>query len=159
MNITFYSVTDSPNKLVKDLSHVIGTSRALAPTGQINVLNPLVVVAWDAVNGDNIINANYAYIDTFDRYYFITCGIDTAKRIVVSGKVDYLMSYANAIKQCPCTVVRSETAGINYVIDNKLPVDPNRFTTYGEPFSGDILDIDISSDSHVYILVLNQGGV
>lgn len=134
MNITFYNVSDNPKKLEKDITNVIGTARALAPTGQINVLNPVVVVAWDSINGDNIINANYAYIDTFHRYYFITCGIDTAKRIVVSGKCDYLMSWADGIKQCPANIVRADLGKPSYVIDKKYPIDPTRFYTQGIQF-------------------------
>lgn len=137
MNITFYSVSDSPKKLEKNLTNVIGTARALAPTGQINVLNPTVSVAWDTVNGNRIISANYAYIDTFNRYYWITCGIDTAQRIVVSGKVDYLMSWADYIKNCPCTVIRNENIGINYVVDKQLPLDTSRFDTQGIVFEGE----------------------
>lgn len=137
MNVTFYNISDNPKKLEKDITNVIGSARALAPTGQINVLNPVVVVAWDSTNGDKIINANYAYIDTFDRYYFITCGIDTAKRIVVSGKVDYLMSWAAYIKNCPCTVIRNENIGINYVVDKQLPLDSSRFDTEGIVFTAE----------------------
>lgn len=127
MNVTFYRVSDPPNKLIKNISGVIGTARALAPTGQINVLNPVITVAYDSTNGDNVINANYAYIDTFHRYYFITCGIDTAKRIVVSGKCDYLMSWAAGIKACPCNIIRADLGKPSYVPDKKYPLDTSRF--------------------------------
>lgn len=134
MNITFYNITDNPFTLEKTLPAPIGSARALAPTGQVNCLNPVVVVAWDSTNGNSIVNANYCYIDTFDRYYFITCGLDTAKRIVVSGKVDYLYSHAAEIKNCPACILRNEFIGTNYVTDKKLPVDPNRFYTEGLTF-------------------------
>lgn len=134
MNITFYNITDNPFTLEKTLPAPIGSARALAPTGQVNCLNPVVVVAWDSTNGNRIVNANYCYIDTFDKYYFITCGLDTAKRIVVSGKVDYLYSHAAEIKNCPACILRNENVGINYVKDDKLPIDPNRFYTIGRQF-------------------------
>lgn len=134
MNITFYRVSDPPNKLIKNITGVIGTARALSPTGQINVLNPVITVAYDSTNGDKLINANYAYIDTFHRYYFITCGIDTAKRIVVSGKCDYLMSWAAGIKLCPCTIVRADLGTPTQTIDKKLPIDSNRFNIQGIKF-------------------------
>lgn len=154
MNITFYNVSDNPKKLEKDISNVIGTARALAPTGQINVLNPVVVVAWDSTNGDKIINANYAYIDTFKRYYWINTAIDTANRIVVQGKVDYLMSYAEDIKKCSCTVMRSEKVGINYVPDNKLPIDPNNYRIGAIAAPSPIEDL---LNDKPYILILNAG--
>ena len=134
MNITFYNITDNPFTLEKTLPAPIGSARALAPTGQVNNLNPVVVVAWDSTNGNRIVNANYCYIDTFDRYYFITCGLDTAKRIVVSGKVDYLYSHAAEIKTCPACILRNENIGSNYVVDKKLPIDSSRFFTEGIKF-------------------------
>lgn len=134
MYITFYNVSDPPNKLIKDITSIIGSARALAPTGQIDTLNPTIVVAWDSTNGDKIINANYAYIDTFKRYYWINTAIDTANRIVVQGKVDYLMSYAEDIKKCPCTVVRAELGAPTYIIDNKYPIHQNKFRFQGIDF-------------------------
>lgn len=134
MYVTFYKVSDPPNKLIKDITNVIDTSRALAPTGQVNTLNPTIVVAWDSTNGDKIINANYAYIDTFNRYYWITTAIDTANRIVIQGKVDYLMSWADGIKQCPANIVRADLGTPTYVIDKKYPIDPTRFYTQGITF-------------------------
>ena len=152
MNITFYNVTDSPNKLEKDITHVIGSARALAPTGQINVLNPVVTVAWDNINGDSIINANYAYIDTFQRYYWINCGIDTAKRIVVSGKVDYLMTYAADIKNCPATIVRAELGKPTYVPDTKYPIDTSRYFIEGIDFD-DSPYLRDSTPSQPYVVI------
>lgn len=154
MYITFYNVSDPPNKLIKDITSIIGSARALAPTGQIDTLNPTVVVAWDSTNGDKIINANYAYIDTFKRYYWINTAIDTANRIVVQGKVDYLMSYARDIKKCKATIVRSEQAGINYTSDSKLPIDPNRFKTVAiaSPYAA-----EDTPNSRPYVLIVNAG--
>lgn len=152
MNITFYSVSDSPKKLEKNLTNVIGTARALAPTGQINVLNPTISVAWDAVNGNNIINANYAFIDTFNRYYWITCGIDTAQRIVVSGKVDYLMSWADYIKNCDCNVIRAELGKPTYIVDNKYPVEMSRYIFEGIDYDESPYLRDSTPSQH-YILI------
>lgn len=153
MTVTFYNVSDSPKKLVKNLTNIIGTARALAPLGQVDVLNPVIVVAWDNTNSDKVINANYAYIDTFKRYYWITTGIDTARRIVVTGKVDYLMSWAEAIKNCPCTVVRAELGKPTYIVDDKLPIDPKRYYTHGEPFKTSPITFDNGLVNPQYIMI------
>ena len=134
MNITFYNVSDPPNKLIKNITNVIGTARALAPTGQVNTLNPTIVVAWDSTNGDKIINANYAYIDTFKRYYWITTAIDTANRIVIQGKVDYLMSWADGIKQCPANIVRADLGKPTDIVDTKYPIQPSKYKIQGVDF-------------------------
>lgn len=153
MNITFYTTSDPPKKLNKTITP-IGTAKALTPTSQIDVLNPVAVINYDSTYADQIINANYAYIDTFHRYYFIKCSLDTAKRIIVSGSVDYLMSWKDGIKQCSATIIRAQLESPTYVIDNKLPIDQNNFTTQGLNFSG----IDYTGDGHNYILVLAKGG-
>lgn len=134
MNITFYKISDNPNKLVKDISNVIGSARVLEPTGPVSVLNPTVVVNWDNTNGNLVANANYAYIDTFNRYYFISCELDTAQRIVVSGKVDYLMSWASHIKECSCNVIRAELGAPTYITDKKYPVEPAKYIFQGIDF-------------------------
>lgn len=134
MNITFYNVSDNPKKLEKDISNVIGSARVLEPTAPVEVLNPTVVVNWDNTYGNIIANANYAYIDTFKRYYFISCALDTAQRVVVTGKVDYLMSWAEQIKECPATIVRAQIGHPTYIIDDKYPIDPNRFAIQGIDF-------------------------
>ena len=59
---------------------------------------------------------------------------DTANRMILSCKVDYLMSWKNSIKNCPASILRNENAGINYMKDDKLPIDPNRFYTIGRQF-------------------------
>lgn len=134
MNITFYRISDAPDVLNKSLGNAIITARALAPTAQINTLNPVVVVAWDSSLGPAIINANYAYIDTFDRYYWITTGVDTANRIVVSGKCDYLMSWAAQIRECPANIVRAELGQPTYINDKKYPVHPSKYIFEGIDF-------------------------
>lgn len=154
MTISFYTTSDSPKKVNKTLS-LIGSSVALAPTSQVSVLNPVLIV--DNVSG--FINANYAYIDDFNRYYWITTAMDTSGRLIVSGKVDYLMSWNAGIRSCPATIVRSETAGITYCVDTKLPVDPNNYSIEGIPYDVDITETySITDNPNLYILVLNKGG-
>lgn len=129
MNITFYNTSDDPKKLNKTLTQ-IGTAVALAPTAQVSVLNPVLIVD----NDTGFINANYAYIDEFHRYYWITTAYNTAGRIIVSCKVDYLMSWADGIKNCPATIIRADLGKPSYVVDKKYPIDTSRFYTQGIKF-------------------------
>lgn len=129
MQITFYTTSDPPEKLEKELS-IIGTATALKPTARVDMLNPVIVCN---ANSERL-KANYVYIDTFDRYYWCTVSLDTANRMILSCKVDYLMSWKNSIKNCPACILRNENVGINYMKDDKLPIDPNRFYTIGRQF-------------------------
>lgn len=152
MNITFYTTSDPPNKLVKSVTRIGSAAVTLAPTNEVSALNPVVVVARD----DSFINANYAYIDTFQRYYWITTAIDTAGRLIVSGRVDYLMSYADDIKNCKATIVRAQQTGTTFVTDDKLPIDPNRFRVIAIASEYKAED---ESNTMPYVLIVNAGGV
>lgn len=149
MNITFYTTSDPPKKLNKTITP-IGTAKALTPTAQIDVLNPVVVINYDSTYVDQIINANYAYIDTFHRYYFIKCSIDTAKRIIVSGTVDYLMSWKDGILNCPATITRADLGAPTYVTDNKYPIHESKFIFEGIDFD---TAPDFYSGSEHYVII------
>lgn len=128
MQLTFYTTSSAPDVLDKALSQ-IGSAEALAPTGQVTILNPVLVIDYDS----SLLAANYAYIDTFKRYYWINIAIDTAGRLIVSCNCDPLMSWKNSIKNCPACIIRKEDKP-TYVVDKKLPVDENNFFTGGFKF-------------------------
>lgn len=151
LTVTFYTSTANPKQLDKTgYLTAIGTAKTLHVKHKIDLLNPVFEVDYNSL----FLPANYIYISEFGRYYFVTIATDTAQRMTITGTVDVLYSHAAQIKNCPCTVIRSENAGVNYVIDSKLPIDPNNFVTQGLNFSG----IDYTGDGHNYILVLSKGG-
>lgn len=152
MTITFYKTNSDPKCLTKDISGYIGTGHALAPTEQVGCLNPVIVIDYNSL----LLPANYCYIDTFGRYYWCNVAVTTAQRMIVSCKVDYLMSWASYIKACPATIVRAELDGPTYVTDNKLPIDPNRVELNAYDFSGDPLRPNTSGFK--YLLITNGGG-
>lgn len=151
MTINLYSTADDPRKVSKTLT-TIASSVVCKPAEPCSMLEPRILLNYSAsYNG-----SNYIYISDFDSYYFAEKTLVTGGELLLTCKLDPLMSFG--LSNIDVTVVRSEIAGVNYVKDSQLPIDPNRFTTYGEPFSGDIIDLN-DSDTHHYILVLNQGGV
>lgn len=151
MTINLYSTADDPRKVSKTLT-TIASSVVCKPAEPCSMLEPRILLNYSAsYNG-----ANYIYISDFDSYYYAEKTLVTGGELLLTCKLDPLMSFG--LSNIDVTVVRSEIAGVNYVKDSQLPIDPNRFTTYGEPFSGDIIDLN-DSDTHHYILVLNQGGV
>ena len=130
--VSFYTSTANPKKLDKSGNlTIIGTAKTLHVKHKIDMLNPVFDVDYNSL----FLPANYVYIAEFGRYYFCTIATDTAQKMTVSCTVDPLYSFAAAIKNCPCTVIRSERAGINYVPDNKLPIDPNKVKIHGDTLS------------------------
>lgn len=129
MTVNLYITNSNPKALTKDLT-MIGQARVISPTAQVSVLSPVLVIA----HSDALLSCNYVYVPKFGRYYFCTVSTDIAGRIILTCKVDYLMSWADYIKDCPANIIRAEQAGVNYVVDRQLPIDTNRYFTQGIKF-------------------------
>lgn len=149
MTITLYVTNSSPNSLTKALTQ-IGDAKVITPTAQISTLSPVLVLTYNAA----LLPCNYIYIPKFGRYYFATVSTDIAGRLILTCKVDYLMSWASQIKQCPATIIRAEQAGVNYIIDNQLPVDQNRFFTEGKIIGTTPIEYR-TDDPYKYLLIVN----
>lgn len=149
--VSFYTSTANPKKLDKtgDLT-IIGSAKTLHAKHKMDIINPVFDVDYNS----QFLPANYCYIAEFGRYYFCSIATDTAQKITVSCTVDPLYSFAASIKNCPCTVVRSEKSGITYTVDNKLPIDPNKYRV-GALHSPNAIE-DALNDKP-YILILNAG--
>lgn len=91
MDITFYRITDAPNKLEKTLENgyiLTGTLRA-----DTEIINPTIRVGFDCSA------YNYVYIPVFNRYYFInSIKVVNNHMWEISCVVDVLMTYKDAIK-------------------------------------------------------------
>ena len=134
MQVTFYKITEDSRALTKNVSSPLGTlsNISINPTEALSILKPTLVMSYDA----SYIQANYCYIDTFSRYYFCNIALAPGNRALVSCVVDPLMSWESGLRNIPVTVVRSQSAGVNYVPDAQLPVDPARFVLKVYDFAG-----------------------
>lgn len=122
--INLYHTSDDPRVADKTLS-TIATDIPVNPTAAIDRLQPVFVIDYS----DSYINVNYVYCSAFGRYYFCSSpSIEIGRRIVLPCTVDALTSWIAQLRNCPCTVTRSETSGITAVPDAQLPIDPNRRT-------------------------------
>lgn len=90
-----------------------------------SLLAPQVVLDFDPA----ILSSgyNYAYINTYGRYYYITdMAADSGKRIIITLAVDVLNTYKNQIVACPVTVLRQEGAYNSYIADDRYPLDTDK---------------------------------
>ena len=128
LTLTIYKITDDPRSLSKNTTGVPTNTFGCNPTENCNVLTPTLSIAYNDVTGLTPAQANYAYVDAFERFYFIkdvTYG--TGGKVYFHLAVDVLGTYGAAIKNCSCTVTRSESAGKNYVPDDKYPLNSNLY--------------------------------
>ena len=156
MVITFYTSTANPKQANKsNFLTQIGTAKTLKPTRALALLSPVVSVEYNA----DFVRANYCYIGTpFNSYYFCKCAVDVAGRIIVECTADPVYTWYNYLIECPATIIRAESAGVNYVEDSQLPIDKNRYFTEGIAFPNKMEQnpvADIYGKS--YLLITNGG--
>lgn len=127
MIVNTYSVSFDPRQLVKVVAGTTPTASANAttdPTHDVDILNPTFILASSSA----IIGSNYLYCPDFGRFYFIdSVSVMTGRRLAVKCSVDVLQTYANSIKTCPATVIRTATPQRpTMYTDSKLPIYPNK---------------------------------
>ena len=86
-----------------------------------SLLAPQVVLDFDPA----ILSSgyNYAYIDTYGRYYYITdMAADSGKKIIISLAVDVLNTYKSQILESPVNVVRWQGASRSQIYDSQYPL-------------------------------------
>lgn len=131
MTLTFYTITDAPNVINKNIGN--GTSiQNCNPVEPCDMLNPSFIME----QGTAAASANYVYVPVFSRYYFITGRtLLSGHRLMITCAVDVLYTYASNIKACTGTVLRSESIGKPSMIpDSKLPIQSNNLIIDADNF-------------------------
>lgn len=120
--IDIANTTANPEKYNKtNETTIIQSGVSISPLSTIAQLMPVFVVDYDS----RFLNANYIIAPFLGRKYFATVSVDTAGRMVIQCKVDYISSFN--LSNCPITVTRNGGIGKPTEIpDNKLPIIPNR---------------------------------
>lgn len=134
MTVTLYNVQDNRTSVVKTLSGASVVTGVLRK--ETDVINPVIEFEFDEYPS----NKNYAHVEEFNRYYFITNIVHVRENLYeIHFHVDVLMSYWNTFKYSRCVVARSETLRVNDLVDNRLWATKDRFTgikvSSRDPFS------------------------
>lgn len=115
INLTLYQTADDPRKVGKTKTEV-ATHPILLKEG-CSIDNP--VVTFSAVSSA-IAPLNYAYIDTFQRYYWIVDRKQvTATMCELTLESDPWESFAAELRACPATITRSANKMQGYLRDNE----------------------------------------
>ena len=108
MTLTIYNYTGD-NRVI-DKTGLLGTgvSFSAASVTPTNVVNPVVRCAGNPTGG------NYAYIDSYGFYYWITDIKNVVNGVCeISLKRDPLTSFRSGIKASPCVAARATDSHIN----------------------------------------------
>jgi len=88
-----------------------------------SVMTPQVDIEVTDESLQNMLRCNYAYIDVFNRYYYITDMVNIANSIWrIYLRVDVLMSFKNDINLLEAYVARNEYDYDTSLPDNRVPV-------------------------------------
>ena len=119
MNLTLYINKSQPNVLIKKITE-ISKIETIVPYDEVAILNPVFIINYDK----KFLDCNYIYCLELNRYYYVTVSINIAKRIVLTGSIDPLMSFKDQIIQSYATILRCESVGQPTVTpDNQLPIN------------------------------------
>lgn len=102
MNITLYTTNDDRRKLVKTKSVI--TSLSCEVKDKNDMLSPVAIVNYN----EDILNCNYAYIEEFDRYYFVYITSLNGGRFMLEMNEDVLSSLADKIINIPVLLDKTE---------------------------------------------------
>lgn len=126
--------TESPNNmLLKEYEIIDGFSGTMRAS--ISALRPVIDV--EISNTLGIMQANYAYIQEFGRFYFIRNKTNVLNNLWrFELEEDVLMSYYGAILETNGVVERQRDNYDMYLPDQKIPVDCRKAVSYRK-FSGE----------------------
>lgn len=134
MNMRLCVNKSERNKITKDLTAGVTLSGELR--NEANVVNPSIVIS---IKNPTIYN--YAYIDDFKRYYFITDYISLRTGIwQINLKSDVLMSFKDSILASSVLINSTEEAGKNNYLSGGNWVAKVKDKTEIKTFPNGLLD-------------------
>lgn len=148
--ITFYSTSDDSRVLNKQLSGA--TTRECNIYGDITLGQPSFLVAYDVA----LFSKNYLYWPLVNRYYYIT-NITGSKgeRLLITAKVDPLMSFRSQIENLSCVIDRAASNRSKWIDDNVYPMEAS---TQVQNYAADFTPFSTASTGKRYILTTLGGG-
>ena len=120
MLITFYKIDEPNNKLVKTLIGGFQVDATLYEPYSLEQPQVILSTAYD--------DYNYAYIEDYDRYYFVGEPImDHDGLIIYPFMIDVLMSNKDQILDLEATIQRQEYNFNEYINDGTFIPDTREF--------------------------------
>lgn len=115
MNVTFYKNNSDKRVITKTLTGATTVS-GVSLYDSTSVTAPVLKMSGGA---SKIASFNYVYIGDFGRYYYITDFTVENGYILISCKVDVLMSFGTSINNCACVAKRNSNRYNLYLNDEQ----------------------------------------
>ena len=127
MKISLYVNYSANNKINKSLTPMTIGGIDCTPNDSTSMITPSILIYDTSID---IYRCNYAYVDTFARYYYITDIVTTPEFIELVLSVDVLMSYRSGILGVKTLIQRQEFLYNLFISDPMLPVRSERGISY-----------------------------
>lgn len=114
MNITLYRTNSEMNVLNKNLEGSLSIEGHLQDS--CNILSPIIRLQFNNL----ILQKNYCFIPSFNRYYYIQEIIIDNEELVLTLHVDVLKTYQNEIRNSTARVLRSVSNQNRFIIDDMI---------------------------------------
>lgn len=143
MTVKFYTNSSERDEIYKTLSNETTLTNVIFKDDS-DISNPVLILSGTSQLANNI---NYAYIQTFGRYYYIENKEISQQRIYITLHVDVLESARSEILNNYAVIGRSTNKFNAYQIDQDLPqINSNEITVTKFPvsFSGESLVLTVA---------------
>lgn len=117
MTVKFYTNSSERDEIYKTLSNETTLSNVIIKD-DTNITDPVLILSGTSALANNI---NYAYIQTFGRYYFIESKDVSQQRIYLTLHVDVLESARSQILNNGAVIGRSTNQFNTYIPDTDMP--------------------------------------
>lgn len=152
MTLILYDCADNNSKIDKELINPVTVT--VRPTDGFDMDAPTIDIQYTQA----ALTKNYAKLTVgeYTAYYFINArAVYPAEKITLQMQIDILQTYADGIKNSYANVIRNAQR-ITHVHDDKLPIEPDRFTLHTEPLKENVFQYTGILPN--YVAVINTAG-
>ena len=152
MTLLLFKTNNDTRTCLKGLEQI--SKIILHPNAELNLLKPSFTIPYSG----QYLTANYCYIDTFDRYYFINdMSLLNGKMLSVSCSVDPLMSFYKYFKFSVGYCTRNQNDIQPWIKDDLRPLAPYT-TTRVLKLDNNIFNIDTADPNKSTNFLLTVSG-
>lgn len=153
MDVHLYHNKSAPNVLKKDITGKHTVTATFAEEDYLSVTNPKLLLDLGGVS--NMVKYNYCYIPSLKRYYYIEDIVTEGGLMVITCRVDVLMSFKEDLWDSRQYVIRSEKKNNSpYLEDAMLPIRSDHNYVY-QSFGEHVID---KSCNRVILATTGLGG-
>lgn len=121
MKLTLYKNASDKRKLKKNITEVVAFDSGVFLKDNCSIIDPVLKIS--GLTSANVADINYAYISSFDRYYYVNDITFTNNNVCeMSLHVDVLGSFSKSIKNANCIFENASSSYNLYVPDSNIAI-------------------------------------